>query len=392
MIIKLRFLMISQWFFALLFPGTILYYVAVTSHVIPPLVGGYFGAICALTLLILFPLSVWDVLRRREVALVEFSYMLFLLFFTAIVIWNGVFGGSSVMAWHLVSVLQSLAVFVLCKRVFSYSVEGSRVIFLCWLAASICILTFTVDGRFMLRGMADDVGQIPSYQTFALCYFIATVFIVRSAENRQLRMGVHVVALACLYINSARSEFAGYIFFALLLEFLSYRRKSTPIIVGAIVIGLSSAMLAAGAITIPESRVATLINLQEDNSNNERDRMAREGMEKIFNSPLVGAYGEYEEGGYIHNIMSVWQETGIVGGVFFTLLIFLPLIQGCVNYIFGGSTHHSNIAVSLLATSILLLIVGKYFTYLMLPAALAIYAASKPMNLRSQASLGAVRK
>ncbi|WP_156331349.1 O-antigen ligase domain-containing protein [Pseudomonas kilonensis] len=392
MIIKLPLLKISQYLFALLFPGTILYYVAVTSHIIPPLAGGYFGVICALSLLILFPLSVWDVLRRGRMELVEFSYTLFLFFFTAIVIWNGVFGGSSVMAWHLVSVLQSLAVFTLCKRVFSHSVEGSRVIFLCWLAASICILTFTLDGRFILRGMADDVGQIPSYQTFALCYFIATVFIVRSATSRQLRMGVHIVALACLYINSARSEFAGYVFFALLLEFLSCRKKFTPIIIGAIVIGLSSIMLTTGGISIPESRVATLVNLQEDNSNNERDRMAREGMEKIFNSPIVGAYGEYEEGGYIHNVMSVWQETGIVGGVFFALLAFLPFIQGCVNYSFRGSTHQSNIAISLLATSILLLIVGKYFTYLMLPAALAIYASSKPVNLHDQASLDSVRK
>lgn len=384
--------MIVQYLFALLFPGTILYYVAVTSHVMPPLVSGYFGAICVLSLLILFPLSVWNVLRGGRVERVAFSYMLFLLFFTAIVIWNGLFGDSSVMTWHLVSVLQSLTVFMLCKRVFSYSVGTSRIILLCWLAASICMLTFTVDGRFMLRAMADDVGQIPSYQTFALCYFIATVFIVGSVTNRQLRMGVHVVALACLYINSARSEFAGYVFFALLLEFLSYRKKLTPVIIGAVVIGLLSVMLATGGVVIPESRIATLVNLEEDNSNSERDRMAREGMEKIFNSPIVGAYGEYEEGGYIHNVMSVWQETGVVGGLFFTLLAFLPLIQGCVNYIFGSSTHHSNIAISLLATSILLLIVGKYFTYLMLPAALAIYAASKPGNLRDQASLSSVRK
>lgn len=392
MIIKLRSLMVSQCLFALLFPGTILYYVAVTIHVIPPLVGGYFGAISALSLLMLFPLSVWDMLRRGRMELVEFSYMLFLLFFTAIVIWNGVFGNSRFMVWHLVSVLQSLTVFILCKRVFSGGVEGSRIVLFCWLAASICILTFTVDGRFMLRGMADDVGQIPSYQTFALCYFIATAFIVRSAKNRQLRMGVHIIALACLYINSARSEFAGYVFFALLLEFLSYRKKTTPIIIGAIVIGLSSVMLATGDITIPESRVATLVNLQEDNSNNERGRMAREGMEKIFNSPIVGAYGEYEEGGYIHNVMSVWQETGIVGVIFFTLLAFLPLIQGCVSYSFRGSTHQSNIAISLLATSILLLIVGKYFTYLMFPAALAIYASSKSLILHNKVSLDSVRK
>jgi O-antigen ligase len=146
------------------------------------------------------------------------------------------------------------------------------------------------------------------------------------------------------------------------------------VILATILLGLSFTAIITGVVELPESRITALADLKQDNSSNERDRMARDGMEKIFESPLTGAYGEYEEGGYIHNIMSVWQETGFLGALFFLFMLGVPVAKLISAIIAEQSSHKDNVAISILLTAILLLIAGKYFTYLLVPAALAAYS------------------
>ncbi|SFW63557.1 hypothetical protein SAMN03159439_03241 [Pseudomonas sp. NFACC04-2] len=369
---------ISTMLFAITFPGTILYYVAVSKHLIPPISSGYFGLMCIVSLLLALPSYAYDALKTGRLQITDLSFFLFLLFFAMIVFWHGAQSSDkSLMSWHLVSIAQSVAVFLLCKRAFTNSDKISSVIAIGWLLASLCIMTVTVDGRFSLRETADDVGAIPSYQTFALCYMITSVFLAKTIDSRKLRYIVHSVSLICLYLNSARSEFAGYLFFLGVLEFLSYRNKSTPIIVASIVITISFVAIVTGSVKLPESRITALANLNSDNSSNERDRMAREGLDKIFNSPIIGAYGQYEEGGYIHNIMSVWQETGILGAIFFISILSAPTAMSIAKVLKRRSYHDTHVALSLLLTAILLLVAGKYFTYLLVPAALAVYSTTR---------------
>lgn len=369
----------SNILFSLTFPGTILYYVAISQYILPPMNLGFFGLMCALSLLTILPLYIITTFSAGKIQPIDLAFFLFLAAFALIVVWHGAHtSDKSLMNWHLTSIAQSIAVFILCKKAFSDKEDQSWIITASWIAASACILIFSKDGRFALREISDDVGAIPSYQTFALCYMVTTIFIASKVNSRPLRQIVHIIALTCLYVNSARSEFAGYIFFAALLEFLSYKSKSIPITLTLII--LSFAILAATteAVKLPESRITALADLQNDNSSNERDRMSREGIERIFENPISGAYGQYEEGGYIHNIMSVWQETGLFGALFFIFLITTPALTGIVNAFSGKPDHLSNAGLSLILTTILLLIAGKYFTYLLVPTALALCSVSKP--------------
>lgn len=363
--------------FALTFPGTILYYAAISTHVMPPIGTGFFGLMCAVSLLFLAPTYITKILRNGKIPTIDFSFIMFLVFFLTIVLWHGLHApDKTVMTWHIVSIAQSMSVFLLCKSTLESSKQISPTIFTGWLLATICILTVTVDGRFSLREISDDAGTIPSYQTFALCYMLTSVVIANTITGRNSRYALHGVTIACLYTISARSEFVGYIFFIATLEFLSFKKKSTPIILASIVIGLSLIAIVAGMIELPESRITALADLEQDNSSNERDRIAREGMNKIFESPIFGAYGQYEEGRYIHNIMSAWQETGIIGMLFFFAMLGVPTAKLVSKIIRGGTSHNTNLAMSILLTTILLLVAGKYFTYLLVPAALAAYSAA----------------
>lgn len=373
---------ISNTLFALTFPGTILYYVATSQHLFPPINAGFFGLMCGLSLITVFPLYIFDTFRLGKIQSTDCAFFLFLIFFALIVAWHGTqTSDKSLMTWHLTSIAQSIAVFILCKKTFTTQENYSKLIALFWLASSACILIFSEGGRFALRETSGDVGVIPSYQTFALCYMITTIYIVTKISWRHIRLTIHIIALTCLYINSARSEFAGYAFFAALLEFLSYKKKSTPIFLAIVAAGFTFTAITSDVVKLPQSRITALADLQNDNSSNVRDRISREGIDKILESPLTGAYGQYEEGEYIHNIMSAWQETGLIGALFFIILIGAPALKGIVDLFSGESRHISMVGLSLILTTILLLIAGKYFTYLLVPAALAICSASKQKQL-----------
>lgn len=370
--------------FALTFPGTILYYVAISQHAFPPISAGFFGLMCILSLTLALPLYAGETLKTGKIQIIDSAFFFFLGAFALIVIWHGVQSAdNSLMSWHLASIAQSIAVFVLCKKTFSTKENGSTLITIFWLAASACILIFSENGRFALRSMVTDVGIIPSYQTFALCYMVTTTFVATRVHLRSLRYIVHLLALICLYVNSARSEFAGYMFFAAVFEFLSHKKKSTPIILAFITLGLAFLAITSEAVKLPESRITALADLQNDYSSNERDRMSGEGIKKIFDSPITGAYGQYEEGEYIHNIMSVWQETGLLGALFFMFILLTPALRGMADVLSGESSRLSLAGLSLILTTILLLIAGKYFTYLLVPTALALYSASKRKPIQS---------
>ncbi|UQB76813.1 O-antigen ligase domain-containing protein [Pseudomonas shirazica] len=370
---------ISNVLFSLTFPGTILYYVAISQHIFPPMNLGFFGLMCTLSLLTILPLYIITTFSAGKIQPIDLAFFLFLGAFALIAVWHGAHtSDKSLMIWHLVSIAQSVAVFILCKKIFSNKENHSWIITASWVAASACILIFSKDGRLALREISNDVGTIPSYQTFAFCYMVTTIFVASKVNSRALRQTVHIAALTCLYVNSARSEFAGYLFFAALLEFLSYKSKSTPIILTLIMMSFAILAVTTEAVKLPESRITALADLQNDNSNNERDRISREGIEKIFENPIFGAYGQYEEGEYIHNIMSVWQETGLFGALFFIFLIITPALTGIANVFSEKSDHLSIVGLSLILTTILLLIAGKYFTYLLVPTALALCSVSKP--------------
>ena len=159
---------------------------------------------------------------------------------------------------------------------------------------------------------------------------------------------------------------------------MSSRNKGLPILSLIIIAVGSVATISSGLVEIPDSRVANLLDLQHDSSSNERSRIASEGLNKIMESPILGSYGKYEKGEYIHNILSAWYDLGLFGFLFILIISIAPALELGINIALGrAQTNREISAFSILAVTIVLLLVGKYFTYLLLPAALGLYSSSK---------------
>lgn len=76
-----------------------------------------------------------------------------------------------------------------------------------------------------------------------------------------------------------------------------------------------------------KSRHLQLFDYKESSSWKEREYMYQINVQKIFEHPLTGAYGshfELGEGAYIHNILSAWQQFGILGFILYIIIIAMP--------------------------------------------------------------------
>ncbi|MBA1195674.1 O-antigen ligase domain-containing protein [Pseudomonas plecoglossicida] len=368
----------SYMLFILICPGTILYYVAITSSLIPPIAGGYFGTSTAAALAILAPAYFYIRLKIWRIHKTDIYYFSFLLFFALIAFANWVYSSdTAIFTWHLTAIAQCASIFLVCKGVAEASNLPGKLMTLFWVATSICMMSITVGGRFSLREISPDLAEIPSYQTFAMCYFLISFIMVIGTKSTTLRAIINVIAIICLYMNGARSEFVAYILFVCMYEFLSSSSKAMPVL--AFLVSLVAAILIfnSGIIELPDSRIASLIDLQNDNSNNERNKISAQGLERIYKNPVMGDYGNYPKGEYMHNILSVWHDLGIAGLIFLTMLIISPMIR-LLSASASGVRQNSLVYASfaILVSAATLLLVGKYFTYLMIPAALGFYSSS----------------
>ncbi|TYO83315.1 O-antigen ligase domain-containing protein [Pseudomonas sp. CK-NBRI-02] len=366
--------------FLLLFPGTILYYVAITSGVFPPLPAGYFGIVSAGALAMLFPMYAWAHIKTLRINATDLSYMLFLLYFLLIATINRSSSDDYMFAWHLTAIAQSISVFLICKGVAGTYSRPRILLLFSWIIVSACMMYYTVGGRFSLREMS-DLNHIPSYQTFALCYFLLSFLIVYQTSKRWVRLPIILVSFACLYINGARSEFLGFVLFAAIFELLLSKNKAIPFIAAISIAMLSILVASSGIVELPESRITNLIDLQNDNSSRERERIASEGVERIMENPIFGDYGNYEKGEYIHNILSAWHDLGLAGFLFVIAIVGAPTLKLLIMISSGQRLSKQSLAIfALLVCSALLLFAGKYFTYLMIPAALGFYSSSQRIH------------
>lgn len=368
----------SYILFIFICPGTILYYVAITSQIIPPVTGGYFGSSTAVALIVLIPTYLLTLLRTGQTQKTDIYYFGFLLYFASVALINLAHSSeSATFTWHMIAIAQCVSIFLVCKGVIRAQKLPGKLLTLSWVVTSICMMSITVGGRFSLREISPNLAEIPSYQTFALCYFLLSFVMIVGTKSVAVRTVINVIAIICLYMNGARSEFVAYILFAAIYEFLCSRTKSLPVLAATVVVMSAIAIINSGAVELPESRIISLIDLENDKSSNERNKISSQGMERIFNSPLLGDYGNYPKGEYIHNILSVWHDLGLAGLVFMVLLILSPMIRLATAIISGVRQDrlvYASLAILLSAT--VLLIVGKYFTYLMIPAALGFYSSS----------------
>ncbi|RLM48566.1 hypothetical protein DVK02_19185, partial [Halobellus sp. Atlit-31R] len=103
-----------------------------------------------------------------------------------------------------------------------------RVVGLLSLAAMSAIaFSNSVDGVFYLGalGMAKDADALATYQGFSRSYLFTYLAVVCFTRTLPLRLVLHALGAATLFVNTARSEFVALMFAIPLIEFYYSRHK-----------------------------------------------------------------------------------------------------------------------------------------------------------------------
>ena len=348
--------------FLVLFPGFFFYYSLIALGLVPRLPFGYFGAACAVSLALLAPLRIDRLLRTRTVNRHSILVFLLLLNFSAAVLLGYYFDtGRDLTFWHAQSILQFLACYLVLRSADFSSDRAKKILLFCCAVMGGIVISNIDGGQFYLRLRAGDSVGIPTYQGFAMS-LIVTFFVTASAiKTLRARLVIHALAIVLLYLNGARTEFVGYILFFATLEAIHARRKATVAVTAFITCFSAIIFIAFGGGSSGGNRVANLLRLSSDNSFNVRNEIFLAGLNDILSSPLIGAYGSYDPGWYIHNALSAWVDIGILGPILIVAIFISMILKTSRFHNYGNRDVQTHAAVGMIVCSAAILASSAYF-------------------------------
>lgn len=361
----LRIEKLSFLFLVFLFPGAFFYHVAVGLNYIAPFLGGYISLVGAAASLTLMAHATLVISRRRTLEKRNIIFLFFLVIFGAASSYHYFLGSNPVNAQNNLLLFVNLtACYLIFKNINATDDSFTKNLISLSLAMSATILYYSQDGVFDISSLSETPTIVANYQTFALAYLPPTILAIVKTPARLGRYALFVIASASLYLNGARSEFVAILIFFITFEASLSRYR---LIQALCAVSATAATITLILILSPQSadnRTLRLTNLSEDNSSNVRDQISLEGIEKIANSPLLGDYGNYEPGLYIHNILSAWQDLGLLGFLYFCLMLTIPLMLFARRSLLKRDTSKETaLCLGMLAATSILLLYGKYFAY-----------------------------
>jgi hypothetical protein len=371
-------LLLNSAFF-LLFPGFFYYHTLLGTGTTGAFLGGYFSPV---SLAYVLPLIVLYYRRVRRdpcrLSSIDLHYGLFNAYFIAVIVVNAAAGASlAIVAHHIAGMLFMVNTFFMFALI-DFDHWQFRLMGLASLAAmSAIVFTFSVSGVFYLGalGIAKDADSLATYQGFSRSYLMTILPVVAHTRSLPLRLVLYASGAATLFVNTARSEFAGLLFAIPIIEFYYSRHKLIFVGVAVLATLLVAAHMDDIIAALPDNRVLELLDLSQSTSANKRHHLTLYAQQTIAAHPLLGDYASYTLGYYSHNVLSAWVDLGLFGFVYLLAITALPAVPMFFKEYFAGRRRPEFIHGFVLAcVTVLLLISSHYFTDMLIGATLGAYA------------------
>ena len=371
-------LLLNSAFF-LLFPGFFYYHTLLGTGTTGAFLGGYFSPI---SLLYMLPLALVYYRRmRREpcrLSSIDLHYGLFNAYFVAVIAVNAAAGATpAIVAHHLAGILFMVNTYILFALI-DFEHRQFRLMALASLAAmSAIVFTFSVNGVFFLGalGIAKDADSLATYQGFSRSYLMTILPVLAHSRSLLLRLILYAAGAATLFVNTARSEFAGLLFAIPIIEFYYSRHKLVFVGLAVLATMLVTAHMDEIVASLPDNRVLELLDLSQSTSANKRHHLTLYAKQTIAAHPLLGDYASYTLGYYSHNVLSAWVDLGLFGFVYLLAITALPAVPMFFKEYFAGRRRPEFIhGFALACVTVLLLISSHYFTDMLVGATLGAYA------------------
>lgn len=371
--------------FVLIFPTYFYYQTLVNAEFLAPILGGYFTAGAAAAT----PLLIYGAMRHRlsigagTVSAAVFAF--FLLLFGAAAL-AGIQRGADdeITSSHLAYLFKFCVLFLVARLVDAQAAGFRRLTALLLIAIIGLVLITGQDGRFLQAAVLSELTELPfllDYQGLAYAFIVIALYCLPQLR-RTMRYLLYCASLASLFLIGARSEFAGFLVMAMVIEYCHARARAAFLSVVLLGMTALSTVYLLNQDAVAEHRIFGLLKLSSDQSAQERAEMHSAALRTIADNPFSGAYASYEPGHYAHNIFSAWVDIGLVGFTTLVLLQALPIAMMLRRF---GASARDPLYVQVLAAQVLttlLLLLAKNYTYQMIPVALGLYCRYRALQAR----------
>lgn len=361
--------------FFMLFPGFFFYHTLLGTGTTGAFLGGYFAPVA-----VAFALPVGLIylarMRRdpRRLTMVDLHYGLFFAYFLTVVVVNGAAGANrTIVTNHILAVLFMVLVYIQFSFI-DFDSRRFRAVGLLSLATmSTIAFANSVEGVFYLGslGMAKDADALATYQGFSRSYLFTYLAVVSFTRRLPLRLVLHALGAATLFVNTARSEFVALLFAIPLIEFYYSRHKLYFLLAAAMLAVLVSMYFDQILAALPANRILELLDLSHSTSANKRHQLTVHAWQTVAAHPLFGDYASYKPGYYSHNVLSAWVDLGLFGMIYLAALAVLPIAPMFIHEYFAARERGLFMcAFAFACVTVLLLLTSHYFTDMLLSATL----------------------
>lgn len=201
---------------------------------------------------------------------------------------------------------------------------------------------------FVLEYRSTAPKGVSEYSGLATAYFMISVFALSLTRSRAWQVSIIGVATLVLFLLSSRSELMAFVI--IVIGWATVTAINRQFLIAAAGLVLSASILAgllyypqivnavghlsaglgrSGAVGQPAAagnfRNAELFAIRSSESASIRGETIRSGIKNIKASPLLGDYGGQirdlgEFGLYAHNVLSVWQQYGLMSFLVYLIL------------------------------------------------------------------------
>jgi hypothetical protein len=361
--------------FFMLFPGFFFYHSLLGTGITGAFLGGYFAPVAVAFALPMCLIYLARIRRDpRRLTMVDLHYGVFFAYFLTVVVVNGAAGANrTIVGNHVLGILFMVLVFIQFSFI-DFESRRFRIVGLLSLAAmSTIAFTNSVDGVFYLGalGMAKDADALATYQGFSRSYLFTYLAVVSFTRHLPLRVALHALGAATLFVNTARSEFAALMFAIPVIEFYYSRHKLYFLLAAAMLAVLVGMYFDQILASLPSNRILELLDLSHSTSANKRHQLTVHAWQTVAAHPLFGDYASYKPGYYSHNVLSAWVDLGLFGMAYLAALAVLPIVPMFIHEYFATRARGLFMcAFAFACVTILLLLTSHYFTDMLLSATL----------------------
>jgi hypothetical protein len=361
--------------FFMLFPGFFFYHTLLGTGTTAAFLGGYFAPVAlafALPMCVIYLSRIWR--DKRCLTMVDLHFGLFMAYFLVVVAINGAAGANrTIVASHILGVLFMVLVFIMFSLIDFEGRRFRRIGLLSLAAMSAIAFSNSVDGVFYLGalGVAKDADALSTYQGFSRSYLFTYLAVVCFTRKLPLRLLLHALGAATLFVNTARSEFAALVFAIPLIECYFSRHKLYFLLTVALLAALLVTYFDQFLAMLPHNRILELLDLSQSSSANMRKQLTVHAWHTVAAHPLLGDYASYKPGYYAHNVLSAWVDLGLFGMVYLGALALVPITPMFFHEYFSNRARGLFLcAFAFACVTLLLLLTSHYFTDMLLGATL----------------------